>query len=305
MRTRLLLLTALLVCLAGATALQAAGLVKNAEFVTRAEGNLNWPADWSADPAVMRLYTNVNDDGAADKDSLHYRAAAGVEGGAVTQTVTLAKDTDYVLSAAFKSDGKIKPMVRLSGPGGPLATVTSDGSTTWKTLTSRFNSGAGGQAEVAIDRPTRAAAARQRRLPGARYLATARLCARADTSIQPQRWLPADGGACTPNQADCPPQSLRRRSRSRYGRPCAPVGKGTHAPHARERFHRDEALGLVPPPGRRPQRQRGGATRPRPTDAAGSTRGGHAPRTAPLGRPRHALLSRPHHPHRARLGAGR
>ena len=150
MRTRLLLLTALLVCLAGATALQAAGLVKNAEFVTRAEGNLNWPADWSADPAVMRLYTNVNDDGAADKDSLHYRAAAGVEGGAVTQTVTLAKDTDYVLSAAFKSDGKIKPMVRLSGPGGPLATVTSDGSTTWKTLTSRFNSGAGGQAEVAI-----------------------------------------------------------------------------------------------------------------------------------------------------------
>ena len=120
----------------------AAGLVKNPEFVDRAAGKDNWPADWAAAPAVAPLYAAVNDDGCTDKDCLHYTGQAGQALGPVTQNLTLKPQTDYVLVASLKSDGGLKPVVRLMGPDGQLAMVVSAGSKTWQTVSARFNSGA-------------------------------------------------------------------------------------------------------------------------------------------------------------------
>ena len=147
-RSRLLL--SIVALLALVTLAQAAGLVKNPEFVTRVAGNENWPAEWTAAPAVMPLYASVNDDGAADHDSLHYQAKAGQKLGPVSQAVVLAPNTDYVLVAALKSDGTVKPVVRLMAPDGQLAMVVSDGTKTWQTFSARFNSGAakGGVIEI-------------------------------------------------------------------------------------------------------------------------------------------------------------
>jgi hypothetical protein len=144
------LLWSLVALLALLTVAQAAGLVKNAEFVTRAAGNEDWPADWTAAPEAMPLYQAVNDDGCADKDSLHYQAKAGQKLGPVAQPVVLAPNTDYVLMAAFKSDGTVKPVARLMGPDGQLAIVVSDGTKTWTSFAARFNSGAakGGVVEI-------------------------------------------------------------------------------------------------------------------------------------------------------------
>lgn len=126
--------------------------VKNPEFVDRAPGNDRWPAAWTAAQPDLTFYAAVNDDGAKDSHSLHYTkpAPAAQELGAVTQTIPLAKNTDYVLSAAFKSDGMIKPAIRLMAPAGQLAMLASDGSKVWKTFTARFNSGAAETATVEL-----------------------------------------------------------------------------------------------------------------------------------------------------------
>lgn len=142
----LLVLAAMLI----AVGAPAAGVVKNGEFVTRATGNDKWPADWTAAADTMPAYAAVNDDGCTDHDSLHYEGVADRKVGAVTQGVTLQKNTDYVLVAALKSDGTLKPVVRLMGPQGQLAMVVSDGTKTWKAFTARFNSGEATTATVEV-----------------------------------------------------------------------------------------------------------------------------------------------------------
>lgn len=131
---------------------QPLGLVKNGEFAQRAAPNESWPADWQADPACAALYNAVNDDGFADKDCLRYVARAGQTVGPVTQALALTPNTDYVLVAALKSDGTLKPAVRVldTKGGGQLALVVSDGTTSWKQFSTRFNSGAATQALVEI-----------------------------------------------------------------------------------------------------------------------------------------------------------
>ncbi|MEN6642153.1 MAG: discoidin domain-containing protein [Armatimonadia bacterium] len=126
--------------------------VKNAEFVDRAAANANWPAEWTAAKPDLAFYAAVNDDGAKDSNSLHYTmpAPAVQTAGVVTQTVALVKNTDYVFSAALKSDGLVKPAIRLMGPAGQLAVLASDGSKVWKTFTARFNSGAAETATIEI-----------------------------------------------------------------------------------------------------------------------------------------------------------
>jgi len=145
---RRLIVVALLPLLASLAG--AAGLVKNPEFVDRAAGQDAWPAEWAAAPAVAPLYAAVNDDGCADKDSLHYTATAGLAVGPVTQSLTLQPHTDYVLVACFKSDGAVKPAVRLKGPDGQLAMAVSDGAKTWQACSTRFNSGAAGRVTLEI-----------------------------------------------------------------------------------------------------------------------------------------------------------
>ncbi|MGE5530930.1 MAG: discoidin domain-containing protein [Bacteroidota bacterium] len=118
-----------------------AGLVKNSDFVTRVAGNAAQAADWKVSTDAAAAYTVVDDDGYKDSHSLHYKGEAERKSGPVTQAVTLRKGTDYVLVAALKSDGVLKPAVRLMGPQGQLAVVVSDGSKTWTPFSARFNSG--------------------------------------------------------------------------------------------------------------------------------------------------------------------
>ncbi|MEI6500630.1 MAG: discoidin domain-containing protein, partial [Armatimonadota bacterium] len=90
---------------------------------------------------ALRAYAATNEDGYRDKDSLRFKGVADQVVGPVAQALTLQKKTDYVLVAALKSDGTLKPAVRVVGPDGPVAVVVSDGTKTWKTFSARFNSG--------------------------------------------------------------------------------------------------------------------------------------------------------------------
>lgn len=129
---------------------QAAGLVKNAEFVDRAAADANAATNWTAAGEAAKAFLATNEDGYQDKDCLRYKGVADRAVGPVTQSVTLAKNTDYVLVAALKSDGTLKPVVRLMGPAGQLAMVVSDGTKTWKVFSARFNSGEGGGATLEV-----------------------------------------------------------------------------------------------------------------------------------------------------------
>lgn len=173
MRHHALLLVLVAVCLA--VGAQAAEIVKNGEFVTRAAGNERWPADWTASAETTPAFTAVNDDGCKDHDSLHYEGVAERAAGTVTQGVTLQKNTDYVLVAALKSDGTLKPVVRLTGPQGQLAMVVSDGTKTWKTFTARFSSGETTNATVEIFGDT-ALAANQAPLAGKSAIDGVQVC---------------------------------------------------------------------------------------------------------------------------------
>jgi hypothetical protein len=125
-----------------------AGLVKNSDFVTRVEGNAARAVDWTVSADAATAYSVVDDDGYKDSFSLHYKGEAQRKVGPVTQAVTLQRNTDYVLVAALKSDGTLKPAVRIVGPQGQLAVVVSDGSNTWTPFSARFNSGAATAATI-------------------------------------------------------------------------------------------------------------------------------------------------------------
>lgn len=118
------------------------GLVRNADFSQQdASGKL--PADWTVDAAAQALYSNPDDDGHSGSFSLRYDAWKPAPAGLVTQMVAVEPNTDYVLTAALKSDGKAKPFVEalVEGTTNRAAGVVSDGATTWKVFSARFNSG--------------------------------------------------------------------------------------------------------------------------------------------------------------------
>lgn len=134
-----------------ASAAQAAGgLLLNSDFATADPAQQRGAANWAT--TAPKLYQMVDDDGHRDSFSLHYQAAQAGPGGSVTQKLKVSQNTDYVLTAALKSDGTLKPVVRVYAPAQEAVVVSlmSDGSRTWKVFSTRFNSGAAEQLAVQL-----------------------------------------------------------------------------------------------------------------------------------------------------------
>ncbi len=141
-----------LVFIASGLALGAPGLVQNSDFQIVVDADKSWPASWQAETACRALYHWVDDDGFSANSSLQYSARTAGPAGPVTQAVACKPNTEYVLSAAFKSDGKCVPLVQVFAPGPQQVAVALAGSAgkVWKTAGARFNSGNVDKLEVRI-----------------------------------------------------------------------------------------------------------------------------------------------------------
>jgi hypothetical protein len=120
-----------------------AGLVKNSDFSSRDAGNPLHVADWKM-PAGEPSWSVTDADGHSGKDALRYQADGERNPSPVTQEVPCQSNTEYVLSAWLKSDGVLRPLVRVIAPDLSDARVTqvvSDGSKAWSRFATRFNSG--------------------------------------------------------------------------------------------------------------------------------------------------------------------
>ncbi len=140
------------ICVAMAAGAWAEPLLQNADFAATAEADANWPAAWQVADEHRELYGWVNDDGHSDSMSLRYATREPAAGGPVWQTVDCAPNTEYVLTAALKSDGTVMPMVRvLARDLEQIAvSVESVGETAWIMHTARFNSGGSQTLEVQL-----------------------------------------------------------------------------------------------------------------------------------------------------------
>ncbi len=122
---------------------ESAPVVRNGDFSARPADDARVPADWAL-PAASPWHS-TNADGYSGQDSLRYRTTTEKPAGPVVQKVVLAADTSYVLSAALKGDGKLRPLVRVraDGEGGvELGRVTAEGpSGVWQRRSVRFTSG--------------------------------------------------------------------------------------------------------------------------------------------------------------------
>ena len=95
----------------------AAPLLRNPDFSETVEGDVARPAVWTV-PAGTPWH-GTNEDGHSGQDGLRYRAAAAATAGPVRQEADAAGGTQYVLMASIKSDGGLRPIVRVMALGGP------------------------------------------------------------------------------------------------------------------------------------------------------------------------------------------
>ncbi len=125
-----------------------AGLVKNPDFSgTVPDGS---PVGWTV-PAKAG-FVAVNDDGRSGHDSLRHKSAAECPRATVTQEVECGANTDYVLTAAFKTDGVLHPcVVVLSPEGGVLAQATATDDKQWALHTVAFNTREATKLRIEID----------------------------------------------------------------------------------------------------------------------------------------------------------
>ncbi len=127
-------------------------LLGNADFGATVADDANWPADWQVADEYRGLYGWINDDGYSENSSLRYLAAQPGPAGPVSQTVACKPYTEYVLTAALKSDGTVLPMVRVLATDldQVAVTVESGGDQVWTVDTARFNSGRSATLEVQL-----------------------------------------------------------------------------------------------------------------------------------------------------------
>ena len=126
------------------------GLLRNPGFSELTEEG-KWPSSWEC-ARGRALYAASNVDGLDSNDSLRYAAEQpGLDCGPVTQSLVCEPNTQYVLLAALKSDGKMRPQVVVTAEGvaGIVARVETD-SGAWQRLRAVFNSGAARQFQVGM-----------------------------------------------------------------------------------------------------------------------------------------------------------
>jgi len=121
------------------------GLLMNGDFAVEGGGPGVLTEGWGVSDVHEAVYTHVNDDGASESHSIVYSAAEAVPAGPVIQEFACAKNTEYVLTAAMKSDGTAMPLVRVISRRGDealtVADLVSGGEQAWTVKTMRFNSG--------------------------------------------------------------------------------------------------------------------------------------------------------------------
>ena len=98
-----------------ALSLSAAPVVVNGTFTQAQAARANAPEAW--DLPADSGWALINDDGATDAFSMRFRATAQGAGKALTQTITLTPNAAMVLSASFKIDARLRPLVRLRAAG--------------------------------------------------------------------------------------------------------------------------------------------------------------------------------------------
>lgn len=142
---------ALLLALAVAGAC-AGSIVENGDFTERMPDNEHLPAAWSVPPDSPWQCTNAG--GHSGQHSLRYSTRAKVAADPVTQTITLPANARMVLSCAIKTDGGLKPVIRLRSPGEgdvEIARILGDGAPDqWQQYAVEFNTGDGGDAVIEL-----------------------------------------------------------------------------------------------------------------------------------------------------------
>lgn len=127
MKTLTCIMTAAAWLVVSASAL-AAGALKNAGFTERG-GTL--PAAWQVAEADQNVWQVADDDGHSGADALRYRATESRKAGAVTQELVCKPNTEYVLVAWLKSNGTLKPLVRVTPPDARNVWLARPNQTVW------------------------------------------------------------------------------------------------------------------------------------------------------------------------------
>lgn len=147
--TRPLILLAVCGC-----SLAAHSQVVNSDFAARPPGEYDWPANWLAEKADRgKLYRLVDDDGHSGKDCLRYRSQELRPAGAVYQPIECKPNTQYTLTAWFKSDGALRPAVIVTleaDPGRELSRLVADPDTKWHRKTANLSTGAAQKLRVMV-----------------------------------------------------------------------------------------------------------------------------------------------------------
>jgi hypothetical protein len=136
---------------AAAFAVRGAPLLVNGDFAKAQGDQAAWPTAWVVPAEAGWVHTN--EDGATDQWSLRCAPRTLLVGKPATQAITLSANTDYVLKAALKTDGVLRPLVRIMAGDKELARLACPpqaAATRWQGVSVRFASGAATQAVVEL-----------------------------------------------------------------------------------------------------------------------------------------------------------
>jgi len=139
-------IVAIIAALAATAALHAgeANLLKNADFAATVGNDAARAAEWQLPANNANAWARINDDGPTGGFCLSYRAKAARVVGPVAQPCTAKPNTEYELAFSAKSDGTLRPLVRVleANTKKVLARLVASDSREWKAQSTRFNTGA-------------------------------------------------------------------------------------------------------------------------------------------------------------------
>ena len=122
-----------------------AGQLTNADFES--------PGGWQLPAAGDQACRIVNDDGRSGSHSVRFKLDAPAVVPPVSQAFACRPNQEYVLAAAFKAAGELRPLVRVTVPGDERKVnvqLKADAKPAWHSKRVRFNSGAHTQLLVTV-----------------------------------------------------------------------------------------------------------------------------------------------------------
>ncbi|MDP6115376.1 MAG: discoidin domain-containing protein [Planctomycetota bacterium] len=126
-------------------------IVTNSAFDQFSEG---MPTAWNI-PYELRnnLAKIVDDDGHSGQHSLRFQIPIERLAPPIVQTIHCSPDADYTVSAWFKSDGKLKPVIGIAQPANaerPFARLVASDTKKWNRGQLQFNSGKNRRLAIAV-----------------------------------------------------------------------------------------------------------------------------------------------------------